>query len=156
MGLLFFITMIKHKIIFIFLLNSIFCFSQIKVIEQKSSNVSLVGKISHTLADQTSGLSRELPIVDPLKFLGNLDLNQYKELRKEANDVFKTIGIRNMTFLKDEEFSSTLLFFDDKDEYLLTFKNSNYNYQNESIWLSKQSKEELYQLIVSELEKNTK
>jgi len=155
-GLLFFITMIKHKIIFIFLLNSIFCFSQIKVIEQKSSNVSLVGKISHTLADQTSGLSRELPIVDPLKFLGNLDLNQYKELRKEANDVFKTIGIRNMTFLKDEEFSSTLLFFDDKDEYLLTFKNSNYNYQNESIWLSKQSKEELYQLIVSELEKNTK
>ena len=148
--------MIKHILIFIFLLNSIFCFSQIKVIEQKSSNVSLVGKISHTLADQTSGLSRKLPIVDPLTSLGNLDLNQYKELRKEANDVFKTIGIRNMAFLKDEEFSATLLFFEDKDKYLLTFRNSKYNYQNESIWLSKQSKEELYQLIVSELEKRTK
>ena len=36
------------------------------------------------------------------------------------------------------------------------FKNSNYNYQNESIWLSKQSKEELYQLIVSEMEKKPK
>ncbi|MBI9041942.1 hypothetical protein [Lutibacter sp.] len=148
--------MIKYKIIFIFLLNSIFCFSQIKVIEQKSTNVSLVGKISHTLADQTSGLSRKLPIVDPLTSLGNLDLNQYKELRKEANDIFKTVGIRNMSFLKGEEFSATLLFFEDKDKYLLTFRNSNYNYQNESIWLSKQTKEELYQLIVTELEKKTK
>jgi hypothetical protein len=148
--------MIKYKIIFIFLLNSIFCFSQIKVIEQKSTNVSLVGKISHTLADQTSGLSRKLPIVDPLTSLGNLDLNQYKELRKEANDIFKTVGIRNMSFLKGEEFSATLLFFEDKDKYLLTFRNSNYNYQNESIWLSKQTKEELYQLIVTELEKRTK
>lgn len=148
--------MIKYKIIFIFLLNSIFCFSQIKVIEQTSTNVSLVGKISHTLADQTSGLSRKLPIVDPLTSLGNLDLNQYKELRKEANDIFKTVGIRNMSFLKGEEFSATLLFFEDKDKYLLTFRNSNYNYQNESIWLSKQTKEELYQLIVTELEKKTK
>ena len=61
-----------------------------------------------------------------------------------------------MSFLKDEEFSATLLFFEDKDKYLLTFRNSKYNYQNESMWLSKQSKEELYQLIVSELEKRTK
>lgn len=148
--------MIKHILIFIYLLNTIFCFSQIKVIEQKSINVILVGKISHTQAIQNSGLSRKLPIVDPLKFLGNLDLNQYKKLRRETNNVFKTVGIRNMAFLKDEEFSATLLFFEDKDKYLLTFRNSNYNYQNESIWLSKRSKEELYQLIVSELKKNTK
>jgi hypothetical protein len=148
--------MIKHILIFIFLLNTIFCLSQIKVIEQKSSNVNLVGKISHTQAIQTSGLSRKLPIVDPLKFLGDLDLNQYKKLRRETNNVFKTVGIRNMAFLKSEEFSATLLFFEDKDKYLLTFRNSNYNYQNESIWLSKQSKEELYQLILSELEKKPK
>ena len=60
--------------------------------------------------------------------------------------------LRALYFNKDEEFSATLLFFQDKDKFLLTFKNSNYNYQNESIWLSKQSKEELYQLIVSEME----
>ena len=156
MGLIFYMIMIKHKLIFIFLLNSIFCFSQIEVIEQKSSNVILVGKISHTQAIQTSGLSRKLPIVDPLMFLGNLDLNQYKELRRETNNVFSSVGIRKMAFLRDEEFSATLLFFEDNDSYLLTFRNSTYNYQNESIWLSKQSKEELYQLIISELEKRPK
>ena len=58
-----------------------------------------------------------------------------------------------MDFLKDEEFSSTLLFFEDKDKYLFTFRNSNYNYQNESIWLSKRSKQELFQLIINELDK---
>ena len=152
MGLILHIIMIKYKLIFILFLNTFFCFSQIRVFEQNSENVSLVGKISHTGADQTKSLSKKLPIVDPLKFLGNLDLNQYKKLRREANDAFKTVGIRNMTFNKDEEFSATLLFFQDKDKFLLTFKNSNYNYQNESIWLSKQSKEELYQLIVSEME----
>ena len=156
MGLIFYEVMIKHKLFFIFFLNTIFCYSQIKVAEQKSSNVSLVGKISHTGAEQTSGLSRKLPIVDPLTFLGDLDLNQYKEQRKEANDVFKTVGVRNMSFLKGEEFSATLLFFEDKDKYLLTFRNSMYNYQNESIWLSKQSNEELYRLIVTELEKRPK
>lgn len=148
--------MIKHKLIFIFLLHTIFCSSQIKVIEQKSSDVNLIGKISHTQANQTSGLSRKLPIVDPLKHLGNLDLNQYKNLRKEANEVFNTVSIKNMSFQRDKEFSSTLLFFNSKDKYLLTFRNSAYNYQNESIWLSNQTKEELYQLIVSELEKKTK
>lgn len=148
--------MVKYKLIFIFILNTIFCSSQIKVVEQKSSNVNLIGKISHTQAAQNSGLSRELPIVDPLKYLGDLDLNQYKNLRQEANDVFSTVGIRNMSFLRDEEFSATLLFFNDRDKYLLTFRNSSYNYQNESLWISKQSKEELYQLIVSELEKKTK
>jgi len=148
--------MIKHKLIFIFLLNTIFCSSQIKVIEQESSDVNLIGKISHTQAIQTSGLSRKFPIVDPLKYLGNLDLNQYKNLRKEANDVFNAVGIRNMAFLRDKEFSATLLFFEDNDRYFLTFRNSTYNYQNESIWLSKKSKEELYQLIVSELEKRPK
>lgn len=156
MGLIFYVIMIKHLLILIFLFNTTFCISQIKVVEQKSSNVNLIGKISHTLAIQSSGLSRKLPIVDPLKFLGDLDLNQYKELRREANNVYKTIGIRKMAVLKDEEFSATLLFFEDKDKYLLTFRNSNYNYQNESIWLSKQSKEELYQLIVNELNKRPK
>ena len=96
--------MIKHKLIFILFLNTVFCFSQIKVFEQNSDNVGLVGKISHTGADQTKSLSRKLPIVDPLKFLGNLDLNQYKKLRREANDAFKTVGIRNMAFNKNEEF----------------------------------------------------
>jgi len=148
--------MLRNTFIFIFLVNTFFCFSQIEVVEQKSSNVHLIGKISHTLAIQQSGLSRKLPIVDPLKYLGNLDLNQYKKQRREANNTYKTVGIRKMDLLRDEEFSSTLLFFEDKGKYLLTFRNSNYNYQNESIWLSKQSKEELYQLIVNELEKRPK
>jgi hypothetical protein len=148
--------MVKRSLILFIIFYSTNCFSQIKFVEQKSSNVKLIGKISHTFADQTNGLSRKLPVVDPLTYLGNLDINQYKEQRKEANDIFKTVGIRNMSLLKNEEFSATLLFFEDKDKYLLTFKNSNYNYQNESIWLSKQTKEELYQLIVFELEKKTK
>ena len=60
-----------------------------------------------------------------------------------------------MTFI-DEEFSASLLYFSDRKKYLLTIKNSEYNYQNESIWLSEQTKEELFDLITSEIEKRPK
>ena len=50
----------------------------------------------------------------------------------------------------------SILYFNDKEKYLLTFKNNSYNYQNESFWLSKKTKLELHQLIKEELEKKTK
>ena len=50
--------MIKHKLIFIFFLNTVFCFSQIKIFEQNSDNVSLVGKISHTV--RTEAIEEDL------------------------------------------------------------------------------------------------
>ena len=128
-----------------------FLSSQITVIERTSNNVELIGKISHTSAFQKSGLSRELPILDPLIVSNNSDnISKYKEIRKDANDTFKTVGLRKMTFI-DEEFSASLIYFNDRDKYLLTFKNSEYNYQNESFWISPQTKKDLHELIVREL-----
>lgn len=144
----------SHSIILFFL--PFILFSQIKVIEQKPSNdVILIGKISHTSAYQTFSLSRKLPVLDPLLVTKNEDINKYRYLREEANSVFKAVPLRKMTFV-DEEFTASLLFFDSKEKYLLTIKNSEYNFQNESFWLSKQSKEDLYNLIRGELDKKPK
>ena len=131
-------------------------FSQIKVVEQTSSNAILIGKISHTSAFQSSGLSRKLPIVDGLKLANDPEkIKIYKVLKKEANEVFSSIGIRKMDFV-DADFSASLLYLRDRDKYLLTFLNSEYNYQNESFWISEQTKKELYELIDSELNKKIK
>jgi hypothetical protein len=142
-----------NKYLYFFLLNSFISFSQIKIIEQKSNNdVKFIGKISYTYAYQKDGLSRKLPVLDPLKILGNLELNQYKHLRKEVNSRYKSVSIRKRWFI-DEDLSATLLFFEKESKYLLSFKNINYNYQYESLWLSKQTKKELYNLIENELKK---
>ena len=93
--------------------------------------------------------------MDPFKVVGDRDINPYKNEKREANNLFKTVGLRKMTFI-DEEFSASLLYFSDRKKYLLTIKNSEYNYQNESIWLSEQTKEELFDLITSEIEKRPK
>ena len=147
---------VKKILLIIFLFCSGSLFSQITVVEQTSSNFTLVGKISHTSAFQKAGLSRKLPIVDPLKAAGNEEkINTYKKLKIQANETFASVGIRKMD-LVGAEFSASLLFVKDKDKYLLTFQNSSYNYQNESFWISKQTKKELYALIKAELQKNTK
>ena len=88
-------------------------FSQIKVVEQTSSNAILIGKISHTSAFQSSGLSRKLPIVDGLKLANDPEkIKIYKVLKKEANEVFSSIGIRKMDFV-DADFSASLLYLRD-------------------------------------------
>ena len=135
--------------------------AQIKVVESTNTNVSLIGKISHTAAYQTQGLSRKLPTIDPLKLSGDPNSNSYidelgrNSIRKEANSTYKSVGVRKMSFTL-EEFSATMLHFKDRNKYLLTFKNYQYNYQNESFWLSEQTKEELHELLKNELEKKIK
>tara|TARA_B100002052_G_C15859419_1_gene589277 strand:+ start:1291 stop:1896 length:606 start_codon:yes stop_codon:yes gene_type:complete len=148
----------KYINIILILLLSFFnnSFSQIKVAEQTSSNAILIGKISHTSAFQSSGLSRKLPIVDGLKLANDPEkIKIYKVLKKEANEVFSSIGIRKMDFV-DADFSASLIYLRDRNKYLLTFLNSEYNYQNESFWISEQTKKELYELIDSELNKKIK
>ena len=140
---------------FFFTGNFFLCYSQITVLPQTHTNVTLIGKISHTGAFQTSGLSKNLPTSDALKVVGDKNINSYKQLRKEANESYKSVGVRGMA-LNDREFSASILYFNDKEKYLLTFKNNSYNYQNESFWLSKKTKLELHQLIKEELEKKTK
>ena len=129
--------------------------SQITVRSQTSTNVNLIGKISHTGAFQTSGLSRKLPTVDALTLLGDKDINLYKQLREEANNDYSSVGVRKMTLI-DEEFAASILYFKDRNKFLLTFKNVSYNYQNESFWMSPQTKFELHKLIKEELTKKTK
>tara|TARA_B100001113_G_C21034638_1_gene589548 strand:- start:110 stop:715 length:606 start_codon:yes stop_codon:yes gene_type:complete len=146
----------KLVLLFAFVLCSCGLFSQIEVVEQTSSNTLLIGKISHTSAFQKAGLSRKLPIVDPLKRVSDIEkITAYKKLRTQANEAFASVGIRRMD-LVGEEFSASLLFFKDQEKYLLTFKNSSYNYQNESFWISAQTKKELYQLLDTELNKKVK
>jgi hypothetical protein len=141
--------------IFIFTGSFFLCYSQITVLPQTHTNVTLIGKISHTGAFQTNGLSKNLPTSDALNVVGDKNINLYKQLRKEANESYKSIGVRGMALI-DEEFSASILYFNDKEKYLLTFKNNSYNYQNESFWLSEKTKLELHQLIKGELEKKTK
>lgn len=145
-----------------FLYSSFISFSQIKVVERTHTNVSLIGKISHTAAFQTGGLSRKLPTADALKVIVDEDIDAYKhenfknKLRKEANGTYKSVGVRGMAWAGGEEFSASLLYFKDRDKYLLSFQNSSYNYQMESFWLSEQTKTELHELIKGELEKKIK
>jgi hypothetical protein len=130
--------------------------AQITVVKRGANQTKLIGKISHTSAYQKAGLSRNLPILDPLTEAGDIDkINSYKEIKKNANQTFKTVGIRKMALI-DEEFSASLIYFKEKNEYLLTFQNSEYNYQNESFWISDQTKNELYNLIISELNQRHK
>ena len=145
-----------NYILTIFFLIYTDSFSQIKVVEQTSSNAVLIGKISHTSAFQTAGLSRKLPIVDGLRLASDPEkIRIYKALKKEANQVYGSIGLRKMDFV-DAEFSASLIYIRNQGKYLLTVKNSEYNYQNESFWISEQTKDELYNLIDSQLKKNIK
>ena len=146
----------KLLLTLIFLMGCfILCYSQITVVPQTTTNVTLIGKISHTSAMQTSGLSRKLPTLDALKIVGDKDKNLYKKIRKEANNTYKSVGVRKMAWA-GEEFSASLLYFKDRDKYLLTFQNSSYDYRNESFWLSVQTKTELHELIKAELGKKIK
>jgi len=129
--------------------------SQITVKPQTSTNVNLIGKISHTGAMQTNGLSRKLPTIDALTLVGDEDINLYKQLREEANNTYSSVGVRKMALI-DEEFAASILYFKDRDKFLLTFKNISYNFQNESFWMSTQTKLELHQFIRGELIKKTK
>jgi hypothetical protein len=129
--------------------------SQITVKPQNSTNVNLIGKISHTGAMQTNGLSRKLPTIDALTLVGDEDINLYKQLREEANNTYSSVGVRKMALI-DEEFAASILYFKDRDKFLLTFKNISYNFQNESFWMSTQTKLELHQFIRGELIKKTK
>ena len=129
--------------------------SQITVKPQNSTNVNLIGKISHTGAMQTNGLSRKLPTIDALTLVGDEDINLYKQLREEANNTYGSVGVRKMALI-DEEFAASILYFKDRDKFLLTFKNISYNFQNESFWMSTQTKLELHQFIRGELIKKTK
>ena len=126
------------------------------VVERGAVKTELIGKISHTAASQRAGLNRGLPILDPLSEAGDFEMvENYKKVRKSANETFKTIGLRKVA-LTGEEFSASLIHFKDENRYLLTFQNSEYNYQNESFWISEQTKNQLYDLIVSELEQRHK
>ena len=156
--------MIKYIFLSIIYFISFSASSQITVVERTHTNVSLIGKISHTAAFQTGGLSRKLPTADALKVIVDPDIDSYKhenymnKIRKEANDSYKSIGVRGMSnfFTGGEEFSASLLHFKDREKYLLSFQNSSYNYQMESFWLSEQTKNELHELIKGELEKKIK
>jgi hypothetical protein len=90
-----------------------------------------------------------------LKVTGNLEVNKYKNLRKDANNLFKSVGLRKQE-ISGEGFSASLIHFKDEDIYLLTFQNSQYNYQNESFWISKETKLELHNFLIKEIEKKHK
>ena len=147
----------KIKVLFfvVVFISPLLGISQITVKPQTSTNVNLIGKISHTGAMQTSGLSRKLPTTDALTLVGDEEINLYKQLREEANNTYKSVGVRKMALI-DEEFAASILYFNDRDKFLLTFKNISYNFQNESFWMSSQTKLELHQFLKEELTKKTK
>ena len=83
----------------------------------------------------------------------NKDLNNHLKNREETNSVYSNLMTSSSIF---GDLSSSLVYFKDKDKYLFTFLNRIYDYQNESLWMSKESKEALYKVIKSELSKREK
>ncbi len=71
---------------------------------------------------------------------------------KSNSDNLKLIGRIKLL----GEVNGSLIYFKDKNMYLLSFLNRVYDYKFESFWMNEQSKNELYQLIIDELPKKEK
>ena len=71
---------------------------------------------------------------------------------KSDSDNLKLIGRIKLL----GEVNGILIYFKDKNMYLLSFLNRVYDYKFESFWMNEQSKNELYQLIIDELPKKEK
>ena len=71
---------------------------------------------------------------------------------KSDSDNLKLIGRIKLL----GEVNGSLIYFKDKNMYLLSFLNRVYDYKFESFWMNEQSKNELYQLIIDELPKKEK
>jgi len=71
---------------------------------------------------------------------------------KSDSDNLKLIGRIKLL----GEVNGSLIYFKDKNMYLLSFLNRVYDYKFESFWMNEQSKNELYQLIIDELPKKQK
>lgn len=82
-----------------------------------------------------------------------LALNISSQLNIKSNsDNLKLIGRIKLL----GEVNGSLIYFKDKNMYLLSFLNRVYDYKFESFWMNEQSKNELYQLIIDELPKKQK
>ena len=135
-------------------------YSQIKIITTSSSlnkndesNIVVIGKIKISNTNASSFFRPKIKIADGLKSFSNTDLNKHFKKRKETNSVYSNLKTSTTIF---GDLSSSLVYFKNKEKYLLTFLNRKYDYQNESIWISEESKEALYQLIKKELSKKEK
>jgi len=71
---------------------------------------------------------------------------------KSDSDNLKLIGRIKLL----GEVNGSLIYFKDKNMYLLSFLNRVYDFKFESFWMNEQSKNELYQLIIDELPKKEK
>jgi len=82
-----------------------------------------------------------------------LAINISSQLNIKSNsDNLKLIGRIKLL----GEVNGSLIYFKDKNMYLLSFLNRVYDYKFESFWMNEQSKNELYQLIIDELPKKEK
>ena len=82
-----------------------------------------------------------------------LAINISSQLNIKSNsDNLKLIGRIKLL----GEVNGSLIYFKDKNMYLLSFLNRVYDYKFESFWMNEQSKNELYQLIIHELPKKEK
>lgn len=82
-----------------------------------------------------------------------LAINISSQLNIKSNsDNLKLIGRIKLL----GEVNGSLIYFKDKNMYLLSFLNRVYDYKFESFWMNEQSKNELYQLIIDELPKKQK
>ena len=80
-------------------------------------------------------------------------LNISSQLKIKSNSNNLTL-IGRIKLLGDV--NGSLIYFKDKNMYMLSFLNRVYDYKYESFWMNEQSKNELYQLIIEELPKKEK
>ena len=138
-----------RKIILIFILvgSCVSSFAQITVISE-TDNTTLIG----SLILPSNGpvfIKKPPPVRDGFQALGDKDKNKYAQLRDEANGVYANLGFTNYNYF------ASLVYFKNSNDYLLTFTNSLYNYQQESFWITEQTKIELYNYIQTLLSSKT-
>ena len=80
-------------------------------------------------------------------------LNISSQLKIKSNSNNLTL-IGRIKLLGD--INGSLIYFKNKNMYMLSFLNRVYDYKYESFWMNEQSKNELYQLIKEELPKKEK
>ena len=138
------------RLICLILCTPLLVLSQITVISP-TNNTELVGKIKISNTDPISFKPPKNLISDGLQ--SNNNNNAHFELRKETNNTYSNLKTYSTIF---GELSSSMVYFKDKNMFLFTFLNRAYDYRNESVWISKQTKEDLYLLLKSELKKKEK
>ena len=146
-------TSIFRILITFSLLHSLVSLGQITIVENQN-NIDIIGKINLENTNASSFLPPKIKVDDGLIKVWNKEINQHHQERKQANNFYASLSKSGTLFFGD--LSASIVFVKDKDMFLITFLNRSHDYEYESLWVTRQSLNELYNFIMNELDKGHK